>query len=297
MLSLDSPRWKELRQAYGTAEAVPELLRAMEKEDAQQVAMTTSGGGSKSVWGDIWSSLCHQYSVYTATYAAVPHMVSVAENGSLALRLDVLVFCGTVQAFGKLEGGPVPADLMADYEASLIKLVEMSRGIVSDAVREGLLDQFPLTYLIQSLLAIRYGGDATICILDRLGTGDDEIEVECDECGESSYVDLQNIPEDIIDRDSMAQDLEEAMLLVGESTGESNRDFSEDIGEDFGEGSNSQAGETRWSSVSIVQIAAALAAAYGDKDLADRIMLLRADVACPSCDHQFMISDGILWGI
>lgn len=46
MLSPDSPRWKELRQAYGTAEAVPELLRAMEKEDAQQVAMTTSGGGS-----------------------------------------------------------------------------------------------------------------------------------------------------------------------------------------------------------------------------------------------------------
>lgn len=46
MLSLDSPRWKELRQAYGTAEAVPDLLRAMEEEDAQRVAMTTAGGGS-----------------------------------------------------------------------------------------------------------------------------------------------------------------------------------------------------------------------------------------------------------
>lgn len=297
MLSLDSPRWKELRQAYGSAVNIPALLRALAIEDAQMplstVTGTGSGSSSKSVWGDIWSSLCHQYSVYTATYAAVPHMVSVAENGSLALRLDVLVFCGTVHAFGKLEGGPVPADLMAEYEASLTKLVEMSRGIVSDAVRGGLLDQFPLTYLVQSLLAILYGGDATICILDSLGTGDDEIEVECDECGESSYVDLQNIPEEMIDRDSMAHDLEEAVLLVGESTGESNRDFSEDIGE----GPNSKADETRWSSISIVQIAAALAATYGDKDLADKIMLLRADVACPSCDHQFMISDGILWGI
>ncbi|MEZ4489314.1 MAG: hypothetical protein R3C24_12995 [Cyanobacteriota/Melainabacteria group bacterium] len=293
MISLDSPRWKELRQAYGTAEAVPELLRAMEKEDAQRVAMTTSGGGSKSVWHDIWSSLCHQSSVYTATYAAVPYMVSVAKKGSLTLRLDVLVFCGIVQAFGNLVGGPVPADLIAEYETSLTKVVEMSRGIVSDAVREGLLDRFPLNSLVQSLLAIRYGGDATICILDRLGTGNDEIEVECSECGETSFVDLQSIPEDMIDRDSIAQDLKEAMLLVGESTGEPNRDSNEDIGE----GSNNQADETRWSSVSIVQIAAAFAATYGDKDLADKIMLLRAAVACPSCDHQFMISDGILWGI
>jgi hypothetical protein len=68
MLSLDSPRWSTLQHAYGAASDIPALLR--------QLPDFPPSEGTKEPWFTIWSSLAHQGDVYTASFAAVPHIVA-----------------------------------------------------------------------------------------------------------------------------------------------------------------------------------------------------------------------------
>ena len=62
--------WASLQHAYGTAEDVPDLLRAAEE----------SGNEVGPAWDELWSRLCHQDTVYTASYAALPLLADIAER-------------------------------------------------------------------------------------------------------------------------------------------------------------------------------------------------------------------------
>jgi len=72
-LPLNSPIWSELDHAYGKAEDIPELLRELAEksgfDDPNCEPMFT-----------LWSSLCHQGDVYSASFAAFPHLVDIASN-------------------------------------------------------------------------------------------------------------------------------------------------------------------------------------------------------------------------
>src|SRR5690348_2948823 len=70
MLALDSPRWAGLRTAYGAADGVPEMLRAVE-------SVPDSEDWRGEPWFSIWSALARQGDVYSASFAAVPHVVRV----------------------------------------------------------------------------------------------------------------------------------------------------------------------------------------------------------------------------
>jgi hypothetical protein len=72
MLPLDDPYWSELVHAYGKASDVPELLLALASSTGPKT------GYEEEPWYSLWSSLCHQGDVYTASYAAVPHIVKIA---------------------------------------------------------------------------------------------------------------------------------------------------------------------------------------------------------------------------
>ncbi len=52
MLSLDSPRWSELKHAYGDASDIPDLLRQLDD--------LLSSDDDSEPWFSIWSSLAHQ---------------------------------------------------------------------------------------------------------------------------------------------------------------------------------------------------------------------------------------------
>jgi hypothetical protein len=67
MLELSSPRWGELRDAYGSAAKIPELLR--------QLSALPSDKGNSEPWFSLWSALAHQGDVYSASFAAVPHVI------------------------------------------------------------------------------------------------------------------------------------------------------------------------------------------------------------------------------
>jgi hypothetical protein len=68
VLSLDSDRWAELQHAYGSAADIPALLVELRR--------LPGSGGEAEPWFTIWSALAHQGDVYSASFAAVPHVIA-----------------------------------------------------------------------------------------------------------------------------------------------------------------------------------------------------------------------------
>ncbi len=104
--------WSALRQAYGSAEGIPDLLDRASMD-------TRAGHVPESAWFEVWSSLCHQGTVYTASYAATPRLVEIARTRSGRSQIDPLLLIGCIE-LGRLEGGPaIPLDLQSAYSQAL----------------------------------------------------------------------------------------------------------------------------------------------------------------------------------
>lgn len=87
MLALDDPRWSSLTHAYGPAPDVPGFLRDL----SAAAALSTSRERS---WESIWSASCHQGTIGTASYAAVPHLDSLGMDRSVGEQVDHWSFVG-----------------------------------------------------------------------------------------------------------------------------------------------------------------------------------------------------------
>lgn len=88
MLSLDDPLWGKLKHAYGTASDIPaELARLSSRKPLP-----------KDYWIDLGSSLCHQYEVDTASYAAFPHLVAAAKKAKGRVRYDAMFLASGILA-------------------------------------------------------------------------------------------------------------------------------------------------------------------------------------------------------
>lgn len=123
-LSLDSPRWAELTQAYGTAEDVPRLLEALAcigREEARA-----------EVWFALWRTLHRPGEVFTASYAAVPHLLEIASTFGLRERAEAMHLVVRIE-ISRCEGKspPVPPDVVEGYATtvdSLASYVDASVG-------------------------------------------------------------------------------------------------------------------------------------------------------------------------
>ena len=114
MLELDDPRWGELRHAHGCAADVPGLLRRLES--------SSTSLGRNEPWFTLWSSLAHQGDVYTASFAAVPHVIRVLANAPAKSDVSFLHFPAWVEICRQRNRVPVPERLSAAYFGSLKQL-------------------------------------------------------------------------------------------------------------------------------------------------------------------------------
>jgi len=131
MLGLHDPRWAELTHAYGSAADIPDLLRQLETAPFQQNA-------TSEAWNAIWSALCHQGDVYTATYAAIPHMLAIATKKTERERLDFLSFFGYAEACRNRKGAPpIPHDLKEEYSSTINVVSEMFLSSLKEEWDEG----------------------------------------------------------------------------------------------------------------------------------------------------------------
>jgi len=114
LLSLDSHRWSELRHAYGAAGDIPELLR--------QLSSLPASAGDAEPWFSIWSALAHQGDVYSASFAAVPHIVAALATAPSKADFSYFQFPAWVEVCRRQKCVTIPADLEPAYLAALARL-------------------------------------------------------------------------------------------------------------------------------------------------------------------------------
>ena len=148
MLALDSPRWAELEHAYGRAaenvsaptgwsaqsgfhgfQEIPNVvacLQALEKNPRKL------GATNWEPWSTLVSSLCHQGTIYSASFAAVPHIIDIGLRAAHRHEIDVGFFLlPTVVEQARLEGQQpeIAEDIFADYLSAVKRLHDLAYAV------------------------------------------------------------------------------------------------------------------------------------------------------------------------
>nr|WP_042185958.1 hypothetical protein [Kibdelosporangium sp. MJ126-NF4]CEL16998.1 hypothetical protein [Kibdelosporangium sp. MJ126-NF4]CTQ91773.1 hypothetical protein [Kibdelosporangium sp. MJ126-NF4] len=157
--------WGLLEHAYGTAEDIPDKL--------EQVAAEPSAD-----WNDLWSALCHQGTVYSASFAALPRLAEIAASATGQQRAQALALAGAIVGSHDRphDVGDVRA-AHADAIATLLRLAEHDLPSITDRTE--------YIYLVQSVLAFegQVTGDEPLW-----GLANEEYELECPNCTAMSFV-------------------------------------------------------------------------------------------------------------
>ncbi len=131
MLSLDSPEWVRLQHAYGSAGDIPDLLR--------QLASFPASANRGEPWFSLWSALAHQGDVYSASFAAVPHVVAVFSSAPDRVTHDFLQFPAWVEICRHRHEIAVPEELSIAYYESLGQLPRLVAAAASQQWEAGFL--------------------------------------------------------------------------------------------------------------------------------------------------------------
>ena len=125
MLTLDDSRWATLSHAYGAARDIPDLLIRAGQD-------FRGGHQRESPWFDLWSALCHQGDTYTASYAAVPHLVAFAAGHLGSKHYDPLFLSACIELARVGGRGPaIPADLEPAYHRAVAAARVLAEEYVS----------------------------------------------------------------------------------------------------------------------------------------------------------------------
>jgi hypothetical protein len=117
----------QLQHAYGPASDIPDLLRRIAADPRQEK-------GDAGPWHSLWSALCHQEDIYTASYAAVPHIVQVALDATGPIAFDFFLLPTRVEISRVRKRGPeIPRDLEWQYFAALRSLIECAARHAAEA--------------------------------------------------------------------------------------------------------------------------------------------------------------------
>lgn len=129
MLSLDSPDWSQLEHAYGRASDIPDLLHQLEE-------FPPHDGYEAPPYFMLWSSLCHQNDVYTASYAAVPHIIRILASAPTRAHWDFFLLPTCIEIERSKGRGPaIPETLRASYFDALNR-IPLLAAAASEATRD-----------------------------------------------------------------------------------------------------------------------------------------------------------------
>jgi len=157
--------WAQLRHAYGSAEDIPQLLEALTPDP------------SDDSWAELWSRVCHQGTIYSASWPVLSELFARAAAWAPEDRPMPLALASAIVAS---EDGVDEslADMFADVVDRLYQLVveTIACGEFSD-------DDF--VHLLQAAAA--FGGDRLWgAHLDKLVDG--EFNGACPSCGRDLYL-------------------------------------------------------------------------------------------------------------
>ncbi|HST81592.1 MAG TPA: hypothetical protein VLL08_07635 [Kineosporiaceae bacterium] len=157
------PDWASLSHAYGPAGDIPELLTAagVDPDDRQ-------------TWDALWGRLCHQGTIYSASYPALPALAAMAARRPASGYIEPVHLAAAIVA---ANDGPEDFDVIqrdyADEFRTLRSFAEQSLHLA-----EGFIE---FVYGLQTLMALE-GATPWGRELEALAA--EELTVECPGCGQ-----------------------------------------------------------------------------------------------------------------
>lgn len=153
--------WSELRDAYGPADKIPELLDRLSPDP------------SAEVWGELWQRICHQGSVFSASFAAIPYLCRAAASWRPEERPMVLSLAGAILA------GDTQAPQFANMRSSYSDHVAQLRELGAESLNVIAIPPEDLIHLLQATVAFE-SSTFWATGFDRLAGG--EFEALCPHC-------------------------------------------------------------------------------------------------------------------
>ena len=160
MLALSSARWHELSQAHGSAEDIPRLLEALASMEGERERA--------ELWYGVWATLCPDGPAVTAAYAAIPHLLTIADLRAAGEQVSSLHVAATVEMNRHLPGAPaIASDLVESYAEAVESLPRRVADLASqpwDATAAQILAAALLVGKRQPALAralLTLGGDSS----------------------------------------------------------------------------------------------------------------------------------------
>ncbi|WP_269856057.1 hypothetical protein [Streptomyces sp. RPT161] len=159
--------WSQLSHAYGSAEDIPGLLERI------------SSDPSAELWNDLWSALCHQSSVYSASFAALPSLTAIAEEEDHKERLNALMLAGAIMAGAEQPHGA--GDVREKYAGEVAALLRVANEHLRTPT-----DRIEYIYLLEAVLALE---GVPVWSQDLAwGLVNEEYEVSCPGCETSLFI-------------------------------------------------------------------------------------------------------------
>jgi hypothetical protein len=125
MLPLDSAGWATLDQAYGSAEDVPRLLEHLDR---------VGGAERDALWLGLWATLWRDGHVYSASYAAVPHLVAHTTRQAADERARALHLVATIELARRVATAPPMPDELSDaYSAAIAAIPAAIASCVAES--------------------------------------------------------------------------------------------------------------------------------------------------------------------
>lgn len=130
--------WSRLKHAYGSASNLPRLFDEIGDPELADEA-----------WEDLWASLYHQGSVYTASFAALPVLTDIAAGRKPGGRWPALGLAGRIVV--EEQQLHEPGYVQTRYPAAINELHQLTQNVVGTRPFEGDVDDF--LYWLEHLLA------------------------------------------------------------------------------------------------------------------------------------------------
>ena len=119
--------WEELNHAYGEAGDIPGLLRVLS-------SYPVINSYEDEPMFSLWSALCHQGTVYSASYAAVPVIVSLIQNASEDVHYDYFLLPISIHiSYLQGRGPQIPDKLKQQYFDAINTLPELAANEQTDS--------------------------------------------------------------------------------------------------------------------------------------------------------------------
>jgi hypothetical protein len=164
--------WTSLRHAYGAAGDVPALLDRLTPDPGDEV------------WGELWSRICHQGSVYSASFAALPALADAASGWQPKQRAQPLALAGCILASQDCrdKDGRNLVEVFFQENRSVVRRIQ---ELCQESLAQRGVDKVDFIYLLQAARAFdrdEFWGQK----LDQLAGG--EFAGVCPHCGVDLYL-------------------------------------------------------------------------------------------------------------